>query len=991
MQRITCPILVMTLLAVSARAEEVVGLRVPDGFEVVEYAGSALANDIYTLTTDARGRVVVAGRGYIRTLIDDDGDGKADRVVDFADSPRDGAMGLLWEGDQLLVIGDGGLRRFFDRDRDGKADGPSELILPLKTGGEHDAHALRRGPDGWLYILCGNSTGINSRHANQTTSPIRSPVAGCVIRLSPDFGRSEIVADGFRNPYGMDFNLEGDLFTYDSDNERCVALPWYEPTRFYHVIEGAQHGWRTPQIGQFWRFPPYYPDVVAPLITLGRGSPTGIACYRHVQFPAKYRGGFFALDWTFGKVHFVGLQRRGASYAATAGVFLESVGDNGFAPTGCVVHPHTGDLFVSIGGRGTRGAVYRISYRGGKRELGPAEAAQFALPCRSLEWQPARRQELLTGAIEGQPWQRLACLQELRRRRANFQDRELEPIVLACADADDAHLRRAAARLYSTLEPASRVAVRGMAGTARVQAVLLLADAQMEPADRFNAAARLLEDKHATEEAPLAALRVMQLALGDLTARTASGTVWEGYTARQPIPSSLSAAAWRDRFPTGRAEVDRELSRLLAMMEDDSSSTVERVAAQLTPESGPEDDFHYLAVLARLRGARSPRATERTVNALLGMDKKLDARQATRDRHWPLRMAELHAELARKDPALNQRLLKDESFGRPDHIVLTYAPGFDRYQAARVLIQRSDSNAEFPWTPAHVELLGELSDKEVKPLARRLWSQPALRDALLPLLARAPEKADRSRFISALGSPRLATIRTALEALERVQAPDDGTACLALIRCLRSLPDGKEEKPLKERLATALRNIAQADHGTDASRWSEWFSANHPNLASQLHGTDGVDVAGWSRRLQAIDWTRGEAGRGQVVYQKTGCASCHSGGQALGPDLRGVTGRFSREDLFTAIVQPSRDVSPRYQTALIATVDGKVYQGSIIYEATDSVILQTGPTTTLRIAGNQIASKRSTPVSLMPAGLLDQATDQDIADLFAYLRTLRGP
>jgi putative heme-binding domain-containing protein len=757
------------------------------------------------------------------------------------------------------------------------------------------------------------------------------------------------------------------------------------------VIEGAQHGWRTPQIGQFWRFPPYYPDVVAPLITLGRGSPTGIACYRHVQFPARYRGGFFALDWTFGKVHFVGLQRKGASYAATAEVFLESVGDNGFAPTGCVVDPHTGDLFVSIGGRGTRGAVYRISYRGGQREMSQADAARFALPSRSLEWQPSRRQELLTAAIEGKPWQRLAFLQELRRHRSQFQDRELEPIVLACADADDANLRRAAAMLFSTLEPASRSEMREMACSPRAQAVLLLADAELEPVDRFHAAVGLLEDKNVPDEVLLAALRVMQLALGDVTARSASGTVWEGYTARQPMPTSLSASAWRALFPTGRAQVDRELSRLLAMLEDNAPSTLERVAAQLTPDSGPEDDFHYLAVLARLRGERSHPVTERTAHALLAIDEKLTARQATRDRHWPLRMAELHTELARKDPALNQKLLKAPSFGRPDHVVLTYAPGFDRSQAARVLVRRSESDAEFPWTPAHVELLGELPGDEVTPLARLLWSQPALRDALLPLLARAPEKADRSRFVAALSSPRLATIRMALDALEKLQAPDDGTASLALIRCLRSLPDGKEEKQLKDRLASALRQIAQADHGTDAARWSEWFSASYPNLASQLHGTDGVDVAGWSRRLQAIDWTRGDAGRGQVVYQKTGCASCHSGGQALGPDLRGVTGRFSREDLFTAIVQPSRDVSPRYQTTLIATVDGKVYQGSIIYEATDSVILQTGPTATLRIAGNQIASKRSTPVSLMPAGLLDQATDQDIADLLAYLRTLRGP
>ena len=44
---------------------------------------------------------------------------------------------------------------------------------------------------------------------------------------------------------------------------------------------------------------------------------------------------------------------------------MQAVGDNGFAPTGAAVHPETGDLYVSLGGRGTRGAVYRIRYPAG--------------------------------------------------------------------------------------------------------------------------------------------------------------------------------------------------------------------------------------------------------------------------------------------------------------------------------------------------------------------------------------------------------------------------------------------------------------------------------------------------------------------------------------------------------------------------------------------------------------------------------------------------
>src|SRR5438067_11202228 len=76
-------------LAPSPAAAQVPGLKAPPGFEVTEFAGPNLANDIYCMTLDPQGRVVVAGRGYIKILVDDDGDGKADRAIDFASTPKD--------------------------------------------------------------------------------------------------------------------------------------------------------------------------------------------------------------------------------------------------------------------------------------------------------------------------------------------------------------------------------------------------------------------------------------------------------------------------------------------------------------------------------------------------------------------------------------------------------------------------------------------------------------------------------------------------------------------------------------------------------------------------------------------------------------------------------------------------------------------------------------------------------------------------------------
>src|SRR5262249_20413917 len=153
---------------------------------VTEYADSNLANDIYTMTVDPHGRIVVAGRGYIRVLVDKDGDGKADGFIPFADMPKDGAMGLFWEGKHLYCTGDGGLRRFTSSIGDGRADGPPELLHPLKPGGEPDPPATPRGPDGRLYVLCGNNANVDKLVKPAATSPILKPVAGTVLRFSPD-------------------------------------------------------------------------------------------------------------------------------------------------------------------------------------------------------------------------------------------------------------------------------------------------------------------------------------------------------------------------------------------------------------------------------------------------------------------------------------------------------------------------------------------------------------------------------------------------------------------------------------------------------------------------------------------------------------------------------------------------------------------------------------------------------------------------------------
>jgi putative heme-binding domain-containing protein len=813
-------------------------------------------------------------------------------------------------------------------------------------------------------------------------------VAGCVVRFPPDFKGSEIVADGFRNAYGFDFNSDGEWFTFDSDNERCVSLPWYEGTRLYHVTEGGHYGWQNPQHAVTWRQPPYFADVVAPLADLGRGSPTGVVCYRHVQFPKKYQGRLFLLDWTFGRVYFVTLTRDGSTYRAKSEVFLQAVGENGFAPTAAAVNPTTGDLYLSIGGRGTRGAVYRVRHPEGFKTMKVADAAKLQPAPRSLEWKPESQAAMLRLTTEGELYERRQALELMRRYSGEYTVKQREDAVKRSVGHIDRGLHRAAAALLATLdEQEKKRFTKTLRTDDAVTQALFASDA---PA--FAYAARVLSNERAFPALRLQAVRLVQRQLGDLTSAKAKGTVWEGYTRRRETPAVPDAVrtALRASFPTKDPDLDRELSRALAMVEDDDPKTLANVAARLTADSDPVEDVHYLIVLARLKGKRTTEITKRVADSLLSLDRKLTQRKMNRDTNWPLRVGELVAELAREDEGLNAALLRHSEFGRPDHALLAKAPGFDRRRAAEIFIERAKKDRDFAWNAALIELVGELSPDEARPVLRGLWGEHGLDEVILPVLAKQPEKADRTRFVSGISSAQPATVQVALEALEKLPKRDDPEETLALVLALKRLPQGKELEKLAARLAAFLeKTTGETKPGTDREAWSAWFAKKHPDLANKLGGADGVDVEAWNKRLAAINWGGGNSGHGETIFRKASCATCHSGAQALGPDLRGVGGRFSRADLFTAILQPSKDVAPRYRTTQITTGDGKVYQGIIVYEAVDSVILQTGPATTLRLANKQIAERHLTATSLMPAGLIDKLTDREIADLYAYLKELK--
>lgn len=372
-----CLVLLVALGCGTRSAADDLGLAAPPGFEISLFAGDELAHDIYSMTVDARGRVVVAGAGYVKTLEDADGDGRADRATLYSSRPSSGAHGLLFDGPDLICSGDNAVMKLRDADGDGRADGQPEIWSHLRHP-EHGANGLVRGPDGAIYLICGNDAGVGSAQAGAAGSPVREPRCGAVVRFSPDGRPDGVLAHGFRNAYDLDFNAAGQMFTVDSDGERDHHLPWYAPNRLFDVAVGMEHGWLLQGWTRSWNRPQSFGDNVERLVEIGRGSPTGVVTYRHRQFPQHFRGGLFTACWTLGRVYFFPLERAGSTYRSKLEVFLQTTGTTGFAPCDMAVGP-AGDLFVAIGGRHTRGSVFRVRYRSGQVAPAPSEPLRQVL------------------------------------------------------------------------------------------------------------------------------------------------------------------------------------------------------------------------------------------------------------------------------------------------------------------------------------------------------------------------------------------------------------------------------------------------------------------------------------------------------------------------------------------------------------------------------------------------------------------------------------
>ncbi len=556
-------------------------LKVAPGFDVerVTVVSREAQGSWVSLCSDARG-VLYASDQYgplFRVELPAAHDG-AVKVRDVK-LPIGGAHGLTWVGNDLYaVVGQRevcppGLYRLRDTDGDGELD-EVKLLRALAGDGEHAPHAVVAAPDGRsLYIIAGNATQLPELARSRVPQHWRDdsllpplpalmgselkglPHGGWICHTDLDGHEWELTAMGLRNAYSLACDATGELFTFDSDTEMEIGLPWYRPTRLLHVVSGADFGWRKGAL----KAPERAPDTVPALLPMGLGSPTAVLFVTGAAFPQRYRDALFVADWSFGRLQAVHLRPSGAGFAAET---EEIVTGTPLPITAACVNPRDGAFYFVTGGRKTQSALYRLTWIGDRIGAAPKDSSPVVIR------------------------------DAVRRRRAleKFHGRE-DPRAIESAwphlGSDDALLRHAA-RIAVESQPVSGWQDQALAEKqprSALTALLALArvgDAALQP--------KLLAALLAMDWHELGALRYEWLRVVALTLTRGGGA--------KPEIRTRWAEQLGQHFPTNDRTLDVALGELLVFL--DAPGIAAKTMVQLHTAATHEEQLDYARILRSL-------------------------------------------------------------------------------------------------------------------------------------------------------------------------------------------------------------------------------------------------------------------------------------------------------------------------------------------------------------------------------------------------------
>jgi putative membrane-bound dehydrogenase-like protein len=943
----------------------------------------------------------------IRLLEDSRGEGCFDKSTVFADKLTY-PQGVLWHDGAVYTSSPPSLWRLEDTKGQDVADKREELATGFTfTKWADDLHGPFLGPDGRVYWTSGRYAHAVKRPGGEVLVKGDGPR---ILRCRPDGRDVESFCSGIGNPVEVAFTPEGELFAVGTFANRGPA----RDDVVFHCVYGGVYPILDRDINALQGIH-HTGEPLPVLVHFGVVAPSGLMRYRDSALGADYQDNLFSALFGARAVRRHILKRDGATFQAQTEDFLVAQTDN-FHPTdvledadGSLLIVDTGNWYnlcpsSQVGKTPVKGGIYRLRRTGSTPVKDPRG--------RALQWDKLSPHELIgllddaRFAVRDQAVEQLAkqgapALPELKeavvkgpsvRTRRNavwaltrIDGKEARDALRPALKDDDASVRQAAvhsAGLHRDTRALPRLMELAKTDTPPVRREAATALGRIHDKDAVPA---LLEELNTTpdrfrEHSLIDAL----IRIADRTAmvdalRDSRPAVRRGglITLDQMAGGKLSREMVTPLLDPAQPIVRDEALHVLARHREWAKEMTDIFRRWLLDDKAdgqrPEDlqrlliaychDTVVQELIARaLRREKLPSDTRLLLLETIA--------QAPLDKLPVTWVAELRWALDHTDERIVRQavaILRAAGVADCDHVLLRLAADDSRTAELRAEALAAATPRTDHLEPSQFEFLEKSLDKDKSPLLRLMAAsalgQAKLDDNQLKAL---------TKTVAAAGPLEVPKL---LPAFERTGNSEVGKALLAALT-----------------KAPGLQTLNVDILNRTLKRYPEEVKKASVDLRKKLT-PDSEKQAARLDELKPL-LAKGDHERGREIFfgKKAICATCHtvqSQGGRIGPDLTKIAATRSGPDLLEAVVFPSASFARGYEPYRITMRNGKVHDGIIGRETPEAIHLVTTDRSEIRLARSAIDTIEPSKVSIMPQGLDTQLTKQELADLLAFLQSLK--
>jgi putative membrane-bound dehydrogenase-like protein len=996
----------------------------PVGFEIELIANGPLTQRPIHIDFDEQGRLYIAESSglteradiqlqksphTVLRLEDTNGDGKFDRRTVFAERLMLPEGMMFYEG-SVYVAAPPSIWKFTDKDGDGVSDERSEWFQgKTLTGCANDLHGPYLGLDGRIYWCKG-------AFAEQTYErPGKPPFvtkASHIFRARPDgTGIEHVMTGGMDNPVEVAFTLGGErIFTTTFLTQPGGGLR----DGLIHAVYGGVYGKIQAVIEDHKRTG----EILQPMSHLGPAVPAGLTTYESRVFGDDYQGNLFACLFNLHKISRHVLEPEGGTFKATDLDFL--VSDNiDFHPTDVLEDADGSLIVVDTGGwykiccpssqmakDDIPGAIYRVRRTGAKKIDDPRGL--------KLAWDTMSPEQMARLLADERTAVRKRAMHELGKKGSAA----LDAVAKVASESPSAAARRFAVWTLTRIDdPAARVAVRAalkdkdqLVRQAALHSISLHVDADAAPmllqilsrgtphnrrvaAEALgrigNPAAVPVLLSVAGEELDRYMEHALTYALIDIANPQETRAGLQSANAR----TRRSALIAMDQMDGGGLE-PMAVAPLLAatdpVLKETATWLVSRhpdwggaltgfLKERLAAKEMPADDA------AELAGQLGRFAKDGTIQQLLG-DHLADAKASAASRQVVL-------------SAMAQSGLKEmpANWAGPLAAMLR-SGGADQTAAAVKAVRSIPAVKEGAADLRFALLLVATSERHPGPV--RLEALAAVPGGLSGVednvfdYVRAHLSPDTPVTTRLAAAEILSKARLNSEQLVRLTESVQSAGPLEIERLLGAFAQSKSDDVGLKLTAALKQAVALANLRQDVlQKLFEKYSPAVKQQAEEVYQAMAQATAQQRAKLEQLlaNVPAGDVRRGQLVFhsQKAACNTCHAMGYLggkIGPDLTRIGSVRTEKDLLESIVFPSATFVRSYEPLTVLTKSGKAYSGVLKSDGAQEIVLTINAKDEARIPRDEIEEMQPAAVSIMPAGLDQQLTPQELADLVAFLR-----